>query len=142
MSSRVDAILRDAATRIGSETSCSVILRHAGGLTRVASSDERSASCDEVEVAERGGPCVLAMDQVSGVLVPDLAADERWPTWRDRAMAVGFRSAAALPAYVGDGAVLVLNLYSDMLDPWDGEALVRADVHVQEIAALLADYPR
>jgi hypothetical protein len=142
MSSRVDTILRDAATRIGSQTSCSVILRHAGGLTRVASSDERSASCDEVEVSERGGPCVLAMDQLSGVLVPDLGADERWPIWRDRAVAVGFHSAAALPAYVGDGAVLALNLYSDLLDPWDGDALVRADVQVQEIAGLLADDQR
>lgn len=142
MSSRVDAILRDAATRIGSQTSCSVILRHAGGLTRVASSDDRSASCDELEVSERGGPCVLALDQLSGVLVPDLGTDERWPTWRDRAMAVGFHSAAALPAYVGGGAVLALNLYSDLLDPWDGDALVRADAQVHEIAALLADDQR
>lgn len=139
MIDQVDAILREAVERIGSHTSCSLVLRHGAGFVRVASSDARSARCDEIEVLEHRGPCVQAMDHLSGVLVPDLSADERWPAWRDEAISVGFRSAAALPAYVGDGTVLTLNLYSELLDPWDGDALVRADVHVQEVAALLAD---
>jgi len=135
---QIDAILREAAERVGAETSCSVILRHAGGFTRVASSDVHAATCDDAEIADRRGPCVLALDQLSGVIVPDLSTDDRWPLWRDRAITEGFRSAAALPAYVAEGAALALNLYSEHLDPWDAAALVRADVHVQQIAALLA----
>ncbi len=138
MIDQIDAILREAVERIGAQTSCSLVLRRGAGLIRVASSDSRAATCDEVEVLERRGPCVQAMDHLSGVLIPDLSADGRWPSWRDQATQLGFRSAAALPAYIGSGAALTLNLYSDQIDPWDAESLVHADAQVQELAALLA----
>jgi GAF domain-containing protein len=134
MSDDLQQILTEAAERIGGATSCSVILRMELGLRRVASSDPRSAACDDAEVAERGGPCVLAMDQLSGVIVPDVALETRWPGWVAAAEAGGFRSGAAMPAYVQDGVVLALNLYSTELDPWDAEALVRADGYAQEVA--------
>lgn len=139
MTADVQEILDAAAERVGGATSCSVILRMAQGLRRVASSDERSAACDDAEVAERGGPCVLAMDQLSGVIVPDVSLETRWPGWVAAAEAGGFRSGAALPAYVRDGVALALNLYSEQLDPWDAEALVRADGYAQELAAALRE---
>ncbi len=140
MGADVQEILDAAADRIGGATSCSVILRAALGLRRVASSDDRAAACDDAEVAERGGPCVLAMDQLSGVIVPDVSLETRWPGWVAAAEAGGFRSGAALPAYVRDGVVLALNLYSRQLDPWDAEALVRADGYAQDVARVLREH--
>lgn len=134
MTADLQQILVEAAERIGAATSCSVIMRMEHGLRRVASSDPRSAACDDAEVAERGGPCVLAMDQLSGVIVPDVTLETRWPGWRTAADAGGFRSGAALPAYVQDGVVIALNLYSALVDPWDAEALVRADGYTQDVA--------
>ena len=134
----IDDILRGAAERIGASTSCSVIMRQGGGYTRVASSDARSAACDDAEVSEGRGPCVLAMDQLSGVIVPDITEEDRWAGWGATAIEQGFRSAAALPAYVSDDVVASINLYSDLRDPWDAEALVRADVEVQRVAAAVA----
>lgn len=134
MSGDIEAILVEAAARIGQETSCSVIVRIAGGLTRMASSDARSASCDDAEVRDRRGPCVLAMDQLAGVIVPDVSLETRWPAWVDAATKAGFRSGAALPAYVADGMAAALNLYSEAYDPWDADALIRADGYVQAIA--------
>lgn len=139
MTADLHRILADAAERIGGATSCSVILRMELGLRRVASSDPRAAACDDAEVAERGGPCVLAMDQLSGVIVPDIALETRWPGWVAAAEAGGFRSGAAMPAYVQDGVVLALNLYSADLDPWDAEALVRADGYAQDVARALRE---
>lgn len=133
-----DDILRDAAERIGASTSCSVILREGGGYARVASSDARSAACDDAEIGEGRGPCVLAMDQLSGVIVPDITEEDRWADWCATALAQGFRSAAALPAYIDDDVVASINLYSDLRDPWDAEALVRADIEVQRVAATIA----
>lgn len=133
-----DDILRGAAERIGASTSCSVIMRQGGGYTRVASSDARSAACDDAEVTEGRGPCVLAMDQLSGVIVPDISDETRWSGWCAAALEQGFRSAAALPAYIAHDAVASINLYSDLRDPWDAEALVRADVEVQRVAAAIA----
>lgn len=134
MSADIEAILFDAADHIGRDTSCSVIVRVAAGLTRAASSDARSAACDDAEVRDRRGPCVLAMDQLAGVIVPDVALETRWLAWTEAATEAGFRSGAALPAYVTDGVVAALNLYSEAVDPWDADALVRADRYVQAIA--------
>lgn len=131
----LESLLRTAAERIGRETSCSVIVRSRGGLLRAASSDDASAACDDAEVTDRRGPCVLAMDQLAGVIVPDVDAETRWPAWVEAARAHGFRSGAALPAYVADDTVAALNLYSRDLDPWDADALVRADGYVQAIAS-------
>ena len=47
---------------------------------------------------------------------------------------------AALPAYVRDGVVLALNLYAERLDPWDAEALVRADGYAQDVARVLREH--
>ncbi len=134
MTNPIDEILQQATHRIGAQTSCSLIVRQAGGHRRVASSDARSATCDDAEVREGRGPCILAMDQLSGVIVPDIAEERRWPGWRAAVEEAGFRSAAALPAVVVGGAAAALNLYSDLRDPWDAEALVRADGELQRVA--------
>ncbi|NLE72215.1 MAG: GAF domain-containing protein [Actinomycetales bacterium] len=139
MAADLGAILREAAAQIGHATSCSVIVRVRDGLTRLASSDARAAACDDAEVQDRRGPCVLAMDQLSGVLVPDVATEDRWAAWTAAAREAGFRSGAALPAYVADGVVAALNLYSDEPDPWDGDALVRADGYVQAVARAIRE---
>ena len=127
-------IARRAGTRLGDGTHCTVSLRH-GGLHRVAASDgSRPAACDEVEFRHGSGPCLTAMDDRSVVLVPDVRDESRWRPWRDMVERVGFRSAAAVPAQVRDGADIALNLYSDAVDPWNGEALARAEAFAREVA--------
>jgi hypothetical protein len=138
MSEPVHHILDDyahgAAERLGAATHCSITMSHRGRLTWVGQSDERAGRCDAVEVKVGAGPCVAAMEQLSGVLVPDLQPETRWPEWRDTALDVGFRSAAALPAYVDEETTLALNMYSEQVDPWDRATLVGMDAYVQEMA--------
>src|SRR3954451_1890436 len=71
-----------AAYHLGADIECSLSLRHQGSDRRVASSGARSARCDEAEYGEGSGPCVAAMDMLSIELVPDIAAEDRWPGWR------------------------------------------------------------
>jgi GAF domain-containing protein len=125
---------RAAAAELGPDTHCSITLRHRDRLASVGSSDDRAGHCDSVEVRTGQGPCVAAMEQLSGVLVPDLHPETRWPAWRAAALDAGFRSAAALPAYVDDETTIALNLYSDDLDPWDRERLVGMDGVIGRIA--------
>lgn len=138
MSADVRELVAEAAARIGRATSCSVLVGTLRGtlrgLHRMAGSDPRTVACDEPAVADRVGPCVLAMEQLTGVLVPDVTLETRWPAWGAAATAAGFRSGASLPAYVQDGVVLALNLHSELVDPWDAEALVLADTYVQQLA--------
>lgn len=125
---------RGAADRLGPDTHCSIVLRSGERVAYAGSSDPRAEGCDEVEVRAGEGPCITALQHLSGILVPDLHAEEQWPAWREAALRVGFRSAAALPAYVDEATRLALNLYSDDLDPWDEDRLVGMDGYVQEIA--------
>lgn len=132
--SDIDQYARDAAGHLGADTHCSITLRHRGDLRYVGSSNERAARCDKVEVEAGEGPCVEAMLQLHGIIVPDIHADERWPAWRDAALDAGFRSSAALPAVADDVTTVAINLYSDSLDPWTAEALVAMDEYIQLIA--------
>ncbi|NMR20108.1 GAF domain-containing protein [Cellulomonas fimi] len=130
----LDGFAKGAAGRLGPDSHCSIILRHRSHLTYVGSSDERAERCDAVEVRVGAGPCVTAMNQLSSVLVPDVQSEERWPEWRDAALGAGFLSAAALPAYVDEDTTVALNMYSDLLDPWDRDSLIGMDRYVHEIA--------
>ena len=129
----LDSYAAGAVTRVGVKAECSIILREHRALRYVASSSDRAARCDQVEVETNEGPCVLALQQVRSVLVTDLHADTRWPVWRDTALGLGFRSAAALPGVVDNETTIALNLYSELLDPWDTDALLAMDAYVQEI---------
>ncbi|MCU1431678.1 MAG: hypothetical protein JWP95_783 [Actinotalea sp.] len=130
----LDDFAKGAADRLGPDTHCSITLMSAQVLTYVGSSDDRAERCDAVEVAAGEGPCVTAMEQLSGVLVPAIRPETRWPAWSAAALDAGFESAAALPAYVDDTTTVALNLYSDVLDPWDRTRLTSMDAYIQEIA--------
>lgn len=130
----LDAFAEGASARLRVPTECSIIVRQVHLLRYAASSGERAAHCDKVEIAAGEGPCVTAIQQLRGELVLDVAADERWPAWRSAALDRGFRSAAALPAIVDADTTVALNLYSEALDPWERDALVGMDRYVQEIA--------
>jgi hypothetical protein len=134
----LDSFALRAANHLGPGTHCSVSLRHGGTDRLAATSSARSARCDEVEYASGAGPCITAMDLLGVVLVPDIVAEGRWSSWRQAALDEGFRSSAAVPARVREGAEIALNLYSERLDPWDRSMLVRADSYAQQVAATIA----
>jgi uncharacterized protein YgfB (UPF0149 family) len=130
----LDEFAMRAGRHLGIDTELCISLRHAGADRLAASSSDRAARCDVVEYAAGAGPCVTAMDLMRVVLVPDIAADTRWPEWRQAALDEGFRSAAGVPAHVADDVEIVLNLYADHLDAWDASTVVRADTYAQQVA--------
>jgi hypothetical protein len=78
------------------------------------------------------------MDLLGVIVVPDILAESRWSSWRTASIDEGFRSAAAVPARVREGAEIALNLYSERVDPWDRSMLIRADTYAQQMAATVA----
>lgn len=123
-----------AAERLGADTHCSIVIRRGHRVLTAGASDERAGRCDEVEVSEGDGPCVTAIQELRGVLVPEIRTEDRWPAWASASTDAGFRSSAALPGYVDDETTIALNLYSEDVDPWDSDRLVGIDQYVQEIA--------
>jgi hypothetical protein len=135
----LDRYAEGAAQRLGPDTYCSITLQDGDTVLQVGASDPRAAACDQVEVEVGGGPCVLAMDQLFGVVVADTRDDDRWPAWAAAAVANGFRSAVALPGFVDETTTVALNVYAERVDAWDARKLIGMDVYVQEIADAVRD---
>ena len=137
LESALEDFVLHAAYHLGADVECSISIRDARSSRRVASSGPRSTRCDEVEYAEGSGPCVAAMDNLSIQLVPEIATDDRWPAWQQASLAEGFRSAVAFAVHVGPRADAALNIYSDLLAPWDRDRIVRAAVYAQQLGLVL-----
>jgi hypothetical protein len=135
----LDRYAAGAAERLGPDTFCSITLKDRDSLLQVGSNDPRAAACDTLETELREGPCILAMDQLYGVVVADTADDDRWPAWAAVAFANGFRSLVALPGFVDEHTTVAVNMYSEYVDRWDARKLIGMDAYVQEIADVVRE---
>lgn len=78
----------------------------------VASSDATAYALDEMQNGFGDGPCLTALRSKTTVLVPDLAAERRWPQYARAATQKGVSSILAVPLDLAGEADAVLNLYS------------------------------
>ena len=105
-------LVRLAVSCLGGEISAAVTVERAGHPVTVASSDEGSARCDEIQYCHGDGPCLTAMRTGQAVLIDDLASDRRFAQYRPVALALGVRSSLSWPLAGGAHAAGALNLYS------------------------------
>jgi GAF domain-containing protein len=114
-SDSTDAFLEEvaglAAQIIEPPASCGITVRRDRQAMTIATSDPRAAIVDEVQYTAGEGPCLHAIDIAGTVAVPDLSRDDRWPTYRDRALEEGVRCTLSLPLMVEKQAVGAINLY-------------------------------
>jgi hypothetical protein len=105
-----------------------------GHLVTVATSDRAAWEADQVEFDTEAGPCVEALREgaVHGGI--DLASERRWPAWTAVASLLGFASAAGIPAEIGPGHRLALNMYAPAPQAIDVETLRRAMLFAEEVA--------
>jgi ANTAR domain/GAF domain len=89
-----------------------VLADSSGSLRAVAASDERARLLELLEVQSDQGPCRDCFESGSAVINADLdGAQDRWPQFTPHAIAVGFRSANALPLRLRSQVIGSLNLF-------------------------------
>lgn len=132
--SYLDELARDVAGSFADAAGSSITFQHHGAMLRVASSDEPSARCDQVESRLHHGPCLEAMESQEAVLMPRIADVTRWPEWREQALREGYLSAVAVPAPVAPEVAVALNVYFRRPAPWDDALLAVAQEHARTIA--------
>lgn len=137
MPTYLDAHVRDSASALS--VHASITLRHHGSTVRVASSSRRAALCDQAEAQAEDGPCVVAMSGLRAVVIPDLAAEQRWPAWSRVTKDAGFAAVVAVPAVVDPASAVALNLYLDPGRGWSERDGAVALAHVEAIAADVRD---
>lgn len=85
------------------------------GRRRVLSQAASSPLPEQVDALQeqtRQGPCLETAFEQHTVLVPDLAADLRWPRFGAGAVGLGVRSMLSFQLYVQDDNLGALNLFS------------------------------
>ncbi|WP_309476721.1 GAF and ANTAR domain-containing protein [Arthrobacter sp. ISL-95] len=91
---------------------CSITLMRRKKPVTVASSEERALRLDQAQYSSGLGPCLGAIRAQVVVHAPDLANDDRWPSFASAAVHEGVRSSLSVPlALAGEGEAS-LNLYS------------------------------
>ncbi len=98
----------------------SLISRHARPRM-VAGSDPLAKRLEELQTELDGGPCTAAVASDDPILVPDLAADTRFPEFAARAQESGLAAVFAFPMRSQDRRVGALDLYRYSAGPLDPE---------------------
>jgi PAS domain S-box-containing protein len=87
---------------------------------------------------ERGrGPTGAALRRGEHVVCNDIASDPRMAPWREKALALGFRSSAAFPIRIGGTVRGAFNLYADRPGYFDEDELGLLDELAQDISFAL-----
>lgn len=85
-------------------------------------SGELARTLDELQQRTGQGPCLDAVYQKETVLVPDLAAETRWPQFTELACLAGAGSLLAFQLYVDGDDLGALNLYAGSAGAFDEES--------------------
>ncbi|MBC9002204.1 GAF and ANTAR domain-containing protein [Micromonospora aurantiaca] len=110
---------------------------------------ELALTLDEWQYAQGRGPCLDAATTGTAMLVPDMAAESRWPGWAARAHAAGAASSLSIGLPIQEAMVGALNVYGASPGVLDRQvelaqtlagyaAIALANVHLYESTATLA----
>ena len=110
--------------------------REGGKLLFVSATDEATAKVERVQEDAQKGPCHEAHQRGEPVLIPDIAADDRWPSYRPTAAEQGFHAVAGIPMRLQDIRLGALNVYDDQVRSWDDD-VVAAAVALANVATSL-----
>jgi GAF domain-containing protein len=108
----LDELCRYAANTIGSGLSCGITLSRDGRPFTVAGNNATAASLDEVQYGHHDGPCLTAMRCGKVVTIADMAAEDRWGSYRLDALAHGIGAVLAVPLLISADDQGALNFYS------------------------------
>ena len=121
----------------GNALFCSMtVARNKRPLT-VVGSDTKALVLEELQYEFRDGPCPTAMRTRTGVHVPDVRGEVRWPEYMAAVSVHGIGSILGLPLPLEGAARAVLHLYSPQKDGFTREAIIRAEAFAEEAAKTL-----
>jgi hypothetical protein len=108
----LDSLVRWAVERTPGAEACGLTLEQAGRGLTVTYSGELAARGDERQYELDDGPCLHAMRTGRVVAVKDMAEEDRWGVYPQRALDAGVRSTLSFPLALGELSRGALNLYA------------------------------
>jgi hypothetical protein len=128
-----------AAVRVLPEViMCSITVKQAdGSLVTVAPTHDILCEVDAKQYELQEGPCYEAATETGNVISPDLATDDRFPRYREAALAAGVRAQAGVRLFDAKKSQAALNLYSDRVGAFEDLGSL-ADLFREQSAMALA----
>ena len=105
----------------GCDRAAITLRRRRGRVETVAATDERMGRIETMQYDVGEGPCLDAAFDHGNVIVPDVAAEDRWPAWSEQARALGLGSMMAIRLHTGEETLGALNLVASHAHNFEGE---------------------
>jgi GAF domain-containing protein len=128
MTAFLDELAVLAADVLAPAASCGITLRRDHQLFTAAASSSLASQVDELQYGRGVGPCLQALHTSTAVIVPDLAADERWGDYRHHALAHGVAASISLPLTADLTTIGAINLYCPSVHQF-------SDAEIQQLTA-------
>ena len=128
----------DAAKALFRADGAGLMLIAEGEVLRwVTATDPRAQTLEAAQERLGEGPCVDAFEHGSVQLVPDSAAEDRWPELTKVLRKDGIHSVLSVPVEVAQGRVGSLNVYLAEPHEWDHSERNAAQIYGRLAGALL-----
>lgn len=116
---------------------CAITVEREGTPATVASSGEDARRLDEKQYAFDDGPCLTALRHGTTVLVPDVAADDRWEHYASAVSGEGIGSVLAVPIATDPGSAAALNCYARSKGVFDSATVAEVERHAESMSRIL-----
>jgi GAF domain-containing protein len=120
--------LLEHATTVTDSDGAGILLAGEDGLGFASASDDRVVQLEILQDRIETGACHEAFTTNQLVLVADLAATDRWPPYRRRALELGFRSVIGVPLNACGQTIGVLNIYRHAPGSWSPSHIEAAEI--------------
>jgi GAF domain-containing protein len=114
-----------------------MLIRKGGVISSPAFSSQVAYDSDQAQYATNEGPCLEAIREHHTVLIDDLATDDRWPRYREQAMALGVRSMVSFRLFLLADTMGALDFYSPRPHAFDARSRVLGQVFASHAAVAL-----
>ena len=102
-----------------------------------ASSSQVAYDSDMAQFETDQGPCLDAIRKQQTIVVDDLEAEDRWPEYRAKALALGVRSMISFRLFMSEYTIGALDLYSKQVDAFDHRSKVLGQVFAAHASVAL-----
>jgi GAF domain-containing protein len=116
-----------------------VTLVDESGKHTTAASNPLVEAADQLQYKFDSGPCLTAWRDQVPVYIADIAAESRWPQWRDAVSVLGVRSMLSVPMLSSGRSMGAIKVYSDQLGAYDAASVHVLELFAQQAAVLLAN---
>lgn len=134
----LEDLVETAADLVEGGSWCAVTLVRAGGPTTAAASSGLPEELHDSQYRSGTGPFMEAIRTRDLILSDDLAADQRWPGWRERAVAAGVHGVLTVPVDIDEHVIGALTVYAAESGRFTADAGLTAMLVAEHAGLLLA----